>query len=142
MTFPRHTRLLRSQLDAAPVASVFFLLVMFMMLASLIYTPGARLELQLPGANGLPGTDKPTVSVAVDADGRLYYENQWLEEAALRRRLQAAARKSPEPLTLVVHADKTVSYDKLMRLTLLAREAGIVEAWLATLPTSLARSPR
>jgi biopolymer transport protein ExbD len=142
MTFPRHARLLRSQLDAAPFASVFFLLVMFMMLASLIYTPGARLELQLPGGNGLPGTDKRTVSVAVDADGRLYYENQWLEEAALRRRLQEAARKSPEPLTLVVHADKTVSYDKLMRLTLLAREAGIVEAWLATLPAPTARSPR
>jgi biopolymer transport protein ExbD len=142
MRFPRHARLLRSQLDAAPVASVFFLLVMFMMLASLSYTPGARLELQLPGGKGLPGTDKPTVSVAVDADGRLYYENQWVDETALRSRLQAAARKFPEPLTLVVHADKTVSYDKLMRLTLLAREAGILEAWLATLPAPALGSPR
>jgi len=142
MRFPRHAKLLRSQLDVAPFASVFFLLVIFMMLGSLIYTPGARLELQLPRANGLPGTDKPTVSVAIDADGRLYYENQWIEENALRRRLQEAVRKSAEPLTLVVQADKAVSYERLMRLTLLAREAGILEAWLATLPTSLARSPR
>jgi len=142
MRFPRHAKLLRSQLDVAPFASVFFLLVIFMLLGSLIYTPGARLELQLPRANGLPGTDKPTVSVAIDADGRLYYENQWIEENALRRRLQEAVRKSAEPLTLVVQADKAVSYERLMRLTLLAREAGILEAWLATLPTSLARSPR
>jgi biopolymer transport protein ExbD len=127
-------------LDVAPFASVFFLLVMFMMLASLVYTPGARLELQLPRAEGLPGTDKPTVSVAMDADGRLYYENQWLEEGALGRRLQEAARKSPTPLTLVVQADKTVSYDRLMRLTMLAREAGILEVWLATLPAAEARS--
>ncbi|MCX6912264.1 MAG: biopolymer transporter ExbD [Verrucomicrobia bacterium] len=140
MKFARHARLLRSQLDAAPFAAVFFLLVIFMMLGSLIYTPGARLELQIPQGKDLPGTDKPTVSVAIDADGRLYYENQWIEEKALRRRLQEVARKSAEPLTLIVQADKTVSYERLMRLTLLARDAGIPEALLATLPGPMAHS--
>ena len=140
MKFARHTRLLRSQLDAAPFAAVFFLLVIFMMLGSLIYIPGARLELQIPQGKDLPGTDKPTVSVAIDADGRLYYENQWIEEKALRRRLQEVARKSAEPLTLIVQADKTVSYERLMRLTLLARDAGIPEALLATLPGPMAHS--
>ena len=134
MKFPRNARLLRSQLDVAPFASVFFLLVIFMMLASLIYTPGARIALQLPRAHGLPGTDKAPVAVAIDADGRLYYQNQWIEEDALRRRLQEVARKSPEPLTLIVQADKSVSYERLMRLTLLARDAGIPDALLATLP--------
>ncbi len=140
MKFPRHARMLRSQLDAAPFAAVFFLLVIFMMLGSLIYTPGARLELQLPRADGLPGTDKPTVSVAIDADGRLYYQNQWIEESALRGRLKEVASKSSGPLTLVVQADKTVSYERFMRLALLARDAGIPEAMLATLPSPLANS--
>jgi biopolymer transport protein ExbD len=140
MKFPRNARLLRSQLDVAPFASVFFLLAIFMMLGTLIYTPGARLELQLPRADGLAGTDKPTVSVAIDADGRLYYENQWIDETALRSRLQQAANKSSEPLTLVVQADKSVSYERLVRLTLLARDAGIAEALLATLPGPLAHS--
>jgi len=134
MKFPRNATLLRSQLDAAPIAAVFFLLVMFLMLASLVYTPGARLELQLPRADGLPGTDKPCVSVAIDADGRLYYQNQWIEESELRRQLEAAVQKSPEPLTLVVQADKAVSYERCLRLALLGRDAGISEALLATLP--------
>jgi biopolymer transport protein ExbD len=141
MKFTRNARLLRSQLDVAPFAGVFFLLVIFMMLGSLIYTPGARLELQLPQGSGLPGTDKPTVSVAVDADGRLYYENQWIEERALLSRLRQAANKSSEPLTLVVQADKRVPYERLMRLTLLARDAGIMEAVLAMLPGPMAHSP-
>ena len=141
MKFTRNARLLRSQLDVAPFAGVFLLLVIFMMLGSLIYTPGARLELQLPQGSGLPGTDKPTVSVAVDADGRLYYENQWVEETALRGRLKTLASKSAEPLTLVVYADKSVSYERLMRLTMLARDAGIREALLATLPGPLTHSP-
>ena len=93
----------------------------------------------------MPGTDKPTVSVAIDADGRLYYENQWIEENDLRRRLREAAKKSPEPLTLVVQADKSVSYETCLRLALLARDAGISEALLATLPRAYAapasRSP-
>jgi len=141
MRFPRNASIFRGQLDTAPFAAVFFLLVIFMMLGSLIYTPGARVELQLPSANSLAGTDKPTVYVAIDADGRLYYENQGIEEKALRGRLQEAARKSAEPLTLVVQADKSVSYERLMRLTLLARDAGIPEALLATLPGPLAPPP-
>jgi len=51
----------------------------------------------------------------------------------LRGRLRQAAKQTPE-LTLLVQADKSVSYDMLMRLTLLARDAGISQAWLATLP--------
>lgn len=138
MKFPHNARIFRGQLDVAPFAAVFFLLVMFMMLGSLVYTPGARLQLQLPRADGLPGTDKPTVSVAVDGDGRLYYENQWIEEDDLRGRLQEAAKKSSEPLTLVVQADKSVSYETCLRLALLARDAGISEALLATLPRAYA----
>jgi biopolymer transport protein ExbD len=141
MKFARNATIFRGQLDAAPFAAVFFLLVIFMMLGSLIYTPGARVNLQLPRANDLPGTGKPTVSVAIDSDGRLYYENQWIEETALRSRLQAAAGKSSEPLTLVVQADKSVSHERLLRLMLLARGAGIPEALLATLPGPLAHSP-
>ena len=138
MKFPRNALIVRGQLDAAPFAAVFFLLVMFMMLGSLVYTPGARLQLQLPHADGLMGTDKPTVSVAVDADGRLYYENQLFEETKLQSRLREAVKKSPEPLTLVVQADKSVSYETCLRVALLARDAGISEALLATLPRAYA----
>lgn len=134
MKFTRNARLLRSQLDVAPFAAVFFLLVIFMMLGSLIYTPGARVELQLPQGRGLPGTDKPTVSVAIDAEGRLYYENQWIDEKALLGRLREAASKSSDSLTLVVQADKRVAHERVIRLELLAREAGIAEALQATLP--------
>jgi biopolymer transport protein ExbD len=141
MKFTRNARLLRSQLDAAPFAAVFFLLVIFMMLGSLIYTPGARLELQLPQGGRLPGTDKPTIRVAIDADGRLYYENQGIEEKALFGRLKEAADKSREPLTLVVLADKRVTHDRVTRLTVLASQAGIKEALLATLPGPVASPP-
>lgn len=132
MKFPRNARIFRGQLDAAPFAAVLFLLVIFLMLGSLVYTPGVALH--LPLADNLPGTDKPSISVAIDANGRLYFENQWIEEGPLRERLKAAASHSAEPPTLVIQADKAVNYELLVKLTLVARDAGIREAWLATLP--------
>src|SRR5690348_7900728 len=99
MKFPRNARIFRGQLDAAPFAAVLFLLVIFLMLGSLIYTPGV--PLQLPVANDLPGTDKLTVSVAIDGNGRLYFEDQRIEETQLRNRLRQAVKDAPEPLTLL-----------------------------------------
>lgn len=135
MKFPRHYRLLRGPFDMAPFAAVLFLLVIFLMLGGLLPTPG--LPLQLPVADDLPGLDKPTVAIAVDADGRFYFANQIVTGDKLRTALKAAVHKSREPLTLVIHADRTVTYEQLVRLTLLAREAGIQNALLATLPRAL-----
>ena len=141
MKFPRNARMLRSQLDAAPFAAVFFLLVIFMMLGSLIYTPGARLELQLPQAEACRARISRRSRWPLMPMAGCITKTSGSRRSALRGRLQEVARKSPEPLTLVVQADKAVSYERLMRLTLLAREAGIPEALLATLPGPLAHSP-
>jgi biopolymer transport protein ExbD len=132
MKFQRHARMLGGILDATPVAAVFFLLVIFVMLGSLVYTPGVRI--QLPVADNLPGTDQPTVTVAVDANQRLYFANQRITEPELKARLAEAAAQARGPLTLVVQADRGVTYEYLMRLALLARDAGIREALLATRP--------
>jgi biopolymer transport protein ExbD len=132
MKFPRNVRLLRSPFDVAPFAAVFFLLVIFVMLTALLPTPG--IPLLPPQADDLPGTDKPSVAVAVDSGGRIYFANQLVGEAQLKTNLSAAAKNSREPLTLVIHADKTVTYGQLVHLTLLARDAGIQSALLATLP--------
>ena len=103
MKFPRNARLLRSTLDVAPFAVVFFLLIIFLALAAFLPTPG--LSLRLPPASDLPGTDKPTVSVAIDAEGRLFFANQIV-----------------------------TTYGQLVHLTLLARDAGLRDVLLATLP--------
>lgn len=137
MKFPRNIRLLRSPFDVAPFAAVFFLLVIFVLVAALLPVQGLHLQLTPPVADNLPGTDQPTVSVAVSADGRFYFDNQLVSEGQLQSSLADAAKKSPAPLTLVIQADKSVTYDQLVQLTVLARDAGIQNALLATLPRLL-----
>jgi biopolymer transport protein ExbD len=137
MKFPRNARIFRGQLDVAPFAVVFFSLVILLMLSSLVYTPGVLLE--LPLADDLPGTQQPTVAVAMDAGGRLYFEDQLItDERYLVNRLRQEVLASARPLTLLVQADKATSYEMLVRMTLLARKAGITNALLATLPRPIA----
>jgi biopolymer transport protein ExbD len=138
LKLPRNARIARNRLDAAPFAAVFFLLLLFMMLLSLVYTPGIRVPLDLPTADDLPGTDKMTVAVAIDANGQSYFQNQPFEELELKLRLRKAVANAREPLSLIVQADKAVTYERLMGLRLLARDAGIKEVWLATLPRPIA----
>jgi biopolymer transport protein ExbD len=140
MKFPRNAKVFHGQLDPAPFAGVFFLLVLFVILGALVYTPGVQIS--LPVTADLPGTDRPLVAVAVDAQGRLYYENQMVSEALLRLRLAKAVKRSPEPLTLLVEADRDVHYDTIIRLSLLAQAAGMKEALLATLPQASATLAR
>jgi biopolymer transport protein ExbD len=141
MKFPRNSRLLRSPFDMAPFAAVLFLLVIFMMLGALLPTPGVPFRLQPPAAGDLPGIDKPSVAVAVDSGGRYYYANQIVSETQLYSSLSDAVKISRAPLTLVIHADKSVTEGRLIHLTLLARDAGITNALLATLPHAATASP-
>ncbi len=134
MKFPRNARIFRGQLDAAPFVGVFFCLILFVLLAALVYTPGVSI-VQLPASGAeLSGPDGPTVAVAMDAHGQLYFRNQWIQEKELLRRLQEEVKKSPKPLTLVIMADKDVTLDKWDSLVDLGRDAGITQFSQAVLP--------
>ena len=95
MKFPRNAKILRSPFEMAPFAAVFFLLVIFLMLAALLPVPGIPFRLQPPAAGDLPGIDKPTVAMAVDSGGRLYFANQIVSEAKLKSSLSNAVEKIP-----------------------------------------------
>ena len=141
MKFPRNAKLLRSPFDVAPFAAVFFLLVIFLLLAMLLPVPG--LSLQLPRfdvsgpASDLPGTDKPTVAVAIDSSGRLFFSNQMVTESELTNQLHRAVITAKSPLTLVIQADQSVPYSQLVRVALLARDAGIKELIAEVLPENI-----
>ena len=133
MRFPRNVRIIRGQFDVAAFAGVLFLLVIFLLLqSSIVFTPGV--PIRLPETTDLPGTTNLTVTVAVDAQGQFYFENQLATESRLKEKLSSAVSRAKEPITLVVQADRAVTHDVLVRLGLLAREAGMGEALLAVKP--------
>lgn len=134
MKFPRNARIFRGQLDAAPFAALFFLLVIFALMTSLVYTPGVHIHLPAAPAANIAGVDGPTVAVAVDADGRYYYKNRVVSETDLKRELDDEVKKSPHPLTLVLSADRKTAYGVCVHLAGLAQGEGIKDVLWQTLP--------
>ena len=134
MKFPRNAKIFRGQFDVAPYAGVGFLVLIFLTLTnSLVFTPGVPIE--LPEGGDLPGIAGATVVVAVDRQGKFYFDNQVITETNLHARLSAAVAKSPkEPVTLVVQADKAVPHELVVRLGRMARSVGIKQALAATRP--------
>jgi biopolymer transport protein ExbD len=133
MRFPRNKQIFRGQLDLAAFASVLFVMLIFVLLHSqLVFTPG--IPIRLPEADDLPGAFGHTIVVAVDASGQYYFDNQVMHERTLRQRLMEEVSAAREPLTLVIEADQSVTWDELKKLGLLARKSGVKDAVLATRP--------
>jgi len=133
MRFPRAIKPFRGQLELAPFLSVAFLLAILLMFASsLVFTPGVPIH--LPESSELPGTSNPSITVAVDAGGRFYFDNQITDEAHLKEKLLAAVDQSKDPLTLIVQMDEQTAHAVTVRLGLLAREVGIKDLLYGTRP--------
>lgn len=131
MRLPRNAKIFKGRLDAAPFVGVFFVLLMFILLhSSLVYFPGVAIE--LPDSARLPGPSGPTLVVAVDSRGALYFENRVINRSELGVRLKEQLAAMKGPVTLVIQADRSVTHGTLVELEELAGRAGIQRAVLTT----------
>ena len=132
MRLPRNHRVFRGQLDVAPFACVFFLLVVFLAFQSgLVLTPG--LPLNLPAADNLPGLTQQSIVVAVTSNGNCYYENQIISDKELKVKLRTAKQPSSSAMSLLLQADRDLRHERLVELCMIAREAGL-DTFIAVRP--------
>jgi biopolymer transport protein ExbD len=133
MKFPRNARIFRGQLDFAPFAAVLFLLVVFVLLGKMLYTPGIPVRLPATGDLILPGAAGPTLSVAVTTNA-FYFEDERVPEDELSNRLFAAKQKIAEPVTLIVQSDEDVTEKTRAQLWAIAQQIGFTNLIEATRP--------
>lgn len=115
-----------SDINVTPLVDVMLvLLVIFIITAPLM---ASRLELELPKTSNPATTSAPesqaTVSLGVDAQGQMFWNEQPVDMAGLRERLQAQARLDPAT-ELQLRADKAVPYGQMVQLIGLAQAAGL-----------------
>ncbi len=128
MKFRRAHRLHCALPDAAPWVGVMFVLLFF----ALQRAPGLTVELpttDTPSAVALTG---PVVAVALTGDGRLYFRNQRVSAEDLQKALRAMTASGE--LTVVLQADKAVSYERLIHVAQQVRDGGVKKVLLATRP--------
>jgi biopolymer transport protein ExbD len=143
MRFPRNAKIFRGQMDFAPLAGVFFLLVVFVLLGSLIYTPGIPItkRIHVPTASNFSAPGLSTVIVSVGLGGQLFYRNKILRSDELENELRAEVQKSKDPIALMLVVDEAVANGLVVRLRDLALRAGITEIWQEVRPPAAIRKP-
>ena len=121
-----------AEINTTPLVDVMLvLLVIFIITAPLFHQ---AIPVDLPRVESTKLDDKPlVVSVAVDADGKVYVDGLEVEPAALAERFAAASADGRQP-ELHLRADRATRYERVAEVLADAQRAGIVKIAFVTEP--------
>ena len=118
-----------SDINLTPLMDLTFILLITFIITFPLLEQGVPLE--LPKANAEPLEDVRSYTVSVDAEGRLFLDQEELSEQDLALRLKDLAVAFPD-LAMMVRADQGIEYGAVMNVIQLLREANITQLALVT----------
>lgn len=121
-----------AEINTTPLVDVMLVLLIIFIITAPLLTHAVRID--LPEASSTPNSEKPeTVTLAIDADGKLFWNDQAIAEGDLEPRLAEAAARNPQP-ELHLRADKNTRYEKLAQVMAVAQRGGITKMGFVTVP--------
>jgi len=135
---PEASRQVMADINVTPLVDVMLVLLVIFIITAPLLSYAIRLELPNEPA---PATDAAaaSVSLSIDAEGRLYWNNDALSDDELRARVAAAA-KQPTPPELQLRADKATRYERVAFVLAVAQQAGLSKLGFVTDPESAERA--
>lgn len=123
-----------SDINMTPLIDVMLVLLVIFMITAPLMT--SSLKLDLPKAEAAsPGDTPDFLSVAVDAQGRLFIDSQPADTAALRARVEALARRNPQA-EVQLRADKAVPYGDVAALIGAVQAGGLTRIGFVAEPVA------
>ncbi|MFA7097695.1 MAG: biopolymer transporter ExbD [Gammaproteobacteria bacterium] len=120
-----------SEINMIPLVDVMLVLLVIFIITAPVMTHAVKLD--LPKASSQPNqVDPETVTVSIDRDGHLYWDDQPVDENVLPTRLAAVAANT----VVQVRADAATPYRVVARVMAEANRAGITRLGLVTEPDS------
>jgi biopolymer transport protein ExbD len=121
-----------SEINVTPLVDVMLVLLVIFIVTAPLLTHAVRVD--LPQAAASPATQKPdTIALAIDGDGRLFWNKQPTTLVELRTRLVQAAGIQPQP-EIHLHADKNTRYQDLAEVMAAVQNAGLQKVGFITIP--------
>ncbi|HEX4918247.1 MAG TPA: biopolymer transporter ExbD [Limnobacter sp.] len=122
-----------SEINMTPLVDVMLVLLIIFIITVPVITHSVKVD--LPQATQEPTEVKPdVVTLTVNKDGSLLWNDEALTLANLELRLQAAARQTKQP-ELRIQGDRSVEYEKVVQVMAAAQRSGIEKLGFVTEPT-------
>jgi biopolymer transport protein ExbD len=121
-----------SDINVTPMVDVMLVLLVIFIITAPLFTHAIKLD--LPSAQAAPSPEKPeTVSLSIDSEGKIFWDDAVVEQQELENRLAAAAQKSPQP-ELQLRADKSTRYEVIAQVMAAAQNNGLTKMGFVTDP--------
>jgi len=119
------------RIDITPLVDILFILLIFVMVTStFLEAPGIKLE--LPAAHTSTPQPQRQLIVSLTAEGKLYLNNKPTTLSQLKTQLSEALRQKGATKTLIIKADRSVPYGRVVRVMDLAKLSGIQKLVITT----------
>ena len=121
-----------ADINVTPMVDVMLVLLVIFIISAPLFTHALKLD--LPTAQSAPAPEKPeTVTVGIDAAGKLYWNDQPVSAQELDARMTAASARQPQP-ELQLRADKSTRYETIAEVMSAAQGAGLTKLGFVTDP--------
>lgn len=120
-------------IDLTPMIDVVFLMLIFFMVST-SFTANNSLKLELPQSKAQAANkEEKQVTVSINADGRLFVQDERVEDADLRRRVLNISKGDPN-MRVVLRADAEAKHKRVVYVLDTIRELGMGKVGIATTP--------
>ncbi|NHZ98100.1 biopolymer transporter ExbD [Massilia sp. CCM 8734] len=120
---PSRQQSMMSDINVTPMVDVMLVLLVIFIMTAPMFTHAVKLDLPRAQA-GAVQLQPHTVSIAIDAQGLLYWGDERVDAAGLDARLTQAARQAPQP-ELQLRADKNTRYEAVAQVMAAAQSRGL-----------------
>lgn len=121
-----------NEINMIPLIDVMLVLLVIFIITAPLLTHAVKID--LPQASSQPQPEQPEViSLAIDGEGRMYWNDSPLVAGELGLRLGQIARQDPQP-ELHIRADRETRYQLLAEVMADAQNAGIKKLGFVSQP--------
>ena len=112
-----------AEINMIPLIDVMLVLLVIFIITAPLLTHAVKVD--LPRASSQPNITKPdNVQLAIDGEGRVYWNGEVLDRSGWRSRMDAAAGLRPQP-EVHIRADGGVAYRKVAEVMADAAKSGL-----------------
>jgi biopolymer transport protein ExbD len=120
------------EINTTPLVDVMLVLLIIFIMTIPVMNHAVKID--LPRATNQPDQTKPeNINLSIDADGKLFWNEEAIERNELNARIAVAAQKQPQP-ELHLRAARTVQYEKVAQVMAAAQSGGLGKIGFVTDP--------